>query len=55
MYDLGEGVAIDKKDATKWFEKAAEQGDIPAQFHMGLMYVHGEGFTRHYEEAFKWF
>ena len=31
MYDNGQGVPQDYKQAVKWYTKAAEQGDADAQ------------------------
>ena len=31
MYYKGDGIRQDKNEAIKWFNKAAEQGDITAQ------------------------
>ena len=58
MYDKGEGVPEDKKEAVKWYTKAAEQGDADAQHNLGNMYYHGkvdEDGYRNYREAFKWY
>jgi TPR repeat protein len=38
MYDNGEGVLQDDKEAIKWYQKAAEQGHASAQFSLGVMY-----------------
>jgi uncharacterized protein len=35
--------------------KAAEQGSVESQFNLGLMYSEGNGVTRDYAEAAKWF
>ena len=43
MYDKGEGVPQDYKEATKWYRLAAEQGDASAQTKLGYMYDHGQG------------
>ena len=39
MYQYGEGVLKDDKEAVKWFRKAAEQGNADAQHNMGLFYA----------------
>ena len=39
MYYAGEDVPQDYKKALKWFQKAANQGDDNAQYHLGLMYA----------------
>ena len=33
----------------------AEQGDVEAQFVLGVMYENGKGVTRDYAEAVKWY
>jgi TPR repeat protein len=40
--------------AAEWFRKAAGQGNIPAEAHLGLLYAHGQGVATDYEEAAKW-
>ena len=45
FYYLGQGVPQDYKEAEKWWELAAEQGDGFAQYSLGLM---------HFKEAEKW-
>ena len=42
MYDNGEGVEQDFKEAVKWYRKAAEQGQVYAQSNLGGMYANGE-------------
>ncbi|NBV99560.1 MAG: sel1 repeat family protein [Proteobacteria bacterium] len=42
--------------AKFWYEKAAEQGHLNAQFNLGLIYQEGEGFeTPDYEKARYWY
>ncbi len=38
MYENGEGVAKDDKQAVYWYRKAADQGYASAQYNLGLMY-----------------
>jgi TPR repeat protein len=38
MYDKGEGVPEDDKEAMKWYRLAAEQGYASAQSNLGVMY-----------------
>ena len=54
-YKYGEGVAKDKKEAVKWFRKAAEQGAARAQFALGDCYYKGEGIEQDEKEAVKWY
>ena len=55
MYDEGNGVLLDDKEAAKWYTKAAEQGNAAAQFNLALMYDEGEGVLQDYKEAVKWY
>ena len=34
--------------------KAAENGDTSAEFFLGVMYLHGEGLERDYDQAVNW-
>jgi hypothetical protein len=54
MYDTGEGVEVDKKKAVEWYTKAAEQGNINAQYNLGLMYRDGEGVEQNLDKAVEW-
>jgi TPR repeat protein len=55
MYDNGQGVTQDFKEAVKWFGLAAADGVAIAQFDLGLMYAIGEGVTQDYASAHMWF
>jgi hypothetical protein len=55
MYDIGQGVPQDYKEASKWFRLAAEQGDADAQFNVGLVYAKGQGTPEDYVLAHMWF
>jgi len=64
MYEKGEGVAQDYREAIKWFRLAAAQGKADAfagvaaasaQFNLGVMYYYGHGVAQDYKEAIKWF
>ena len=54
MYDNGEGVPEDDREAVKWYTLAAEQGYADAQFNLGLMYANGEGVLEDYVYAYMW-
>lgn len=41
-------------EAARWFRKAAEQGFMPAQQHLGVSYYFGAGVPRDHVEAAKW-
>ena len=55
MYDIGEGVPQDYKEAVKWWTKSAEQGNADAQNALGAMYDNGEGVPQDHKEAVKWY
>jgi len=54
-----EGLAANERGdyatALKEFRPLAEQGNAGAQYHLGLMYRHGNGLTQDYTEVVKWF
>lgn len=41
--------------ALAQFLPAAEQGNLAAQYHLGLMYARGEGVRKDFAEAARWF
>ena len=43
------------KQAVKWLSKAAEQGDVLAQYNLGWMYANGQGVVQDYKQAVKWY
>lgn len=55
MYDNGQGVPQDYKEAAKWYRQSAEQGNSLAQFNLGVMYDDGQGVPQDYKEALKWY
>ena len=61
IYELGQGVQPDCVEATKWFLKAAEQGDAGGQLEMGKRCHRGsfaplaQDARESRIEAYKWF
>ena len=56
LYNDGLGdVAQDDVEAVKWYRKAAEQGNVSAQWMLGRMYAKGEGVVENDAEAVKWY
>ena len=55
MYNNGNGVLQDYKEAAKWYRLAAEQGIDSAQTNLGNKYKFGEGVLQDYKEAVKWY
>ena len=51
----GEGVAQDSAQAAKWFRKAAEQGQVQAQYNLGVCYHKGKGVAKDHVEAYAFF
>ena len=54
MYQKGQGVTRDQKEAVRWYRKAAEQGDAYAQYWLGEMYRDGEGVVQDLVMAYVW-
>lgn len=55
MYLRGEGLAKNPVEAVKWFRLSAEQGNVVAQYYLGLSYQQGEGLSEDKQEAYFWF
>ena len=54
-YGLMESIYGLKKEAFKWYKKAAEQGHAESQSDLGHAYKFGIGTLRDDKEAVKWF
>lgn len=52
-YYKGAGVKQDYAEAFKWFQKAADRGNVNAQYNIGVAYGKGKGVTQDYAEAIK--
>ena len=46
---------IREAEAVKWYRKAADQGNAPAQYNLGNMYRTGQGVAKDEVEAVKWY
>jgi TPR repeat protein len=57
--DFDEGLAAlqagDYATALQEWRPLAEQGDVSAQYNLGIMYDHGRGVTQDYAEAVIWY
>lgn len=54
-YKEGIGVKKNYQEALNWYVKSAEQGFVPAQHNLGLIYTFGlGGVPRNYIEAYMW-
>jgi len=54
LYDQGNGVPQDHKEAVKWYRLAAEQGNGHAQTKLGWMYYYGKGVSQDYKKSVRW-
>ena len=45
----------DYTEATRWYRKAADQGNATAQSNLGTMYDKGQGVTQDYIQAHIWY
>lgn len=55
MYDLGQGMPQDYKEAVKWYRMAADQGSAQARFALAKMYKNGDGVPKDIQQAMKWY
>ncbi len=54
-YDYGNGVEIDKAEARRWYQLAAELGDATSAHALGASYMIGDGVPRDVAEGLRWF
>ena len=52
--DEKQAVRQDEKEAARWFLKAAEQGNVPAQSKLGSLYLSGRGVPQDSNQAYFW-
>ncbi len=58
MFKIGWHLQLDLKnlsEAERWYEKAAELGNVRAMNSLGVMYHNGEGKTQNYSKANEWY
>src|SRR5205823_5356940 len=55
LAQLYSGVLKDEKQATYWYQKAAEQGNANAQFNLGVCYAKGTGISKDAKQAVYWY
>ncbi len=55
MYQQGQGVAADAREAAKWYRAAAAQGNAAAMYNLGLLYEEGRGVAVNANEAIAWY
>jgi uncharacterized protein len=49
------GFRIDKKEAERWYRKAAQQGNMLAEYELAETFFDGDGLPTNYPEAKKWY
>ena len=54
-YANGRGVERDDVLAVEWYRKAAEQGNVRAQYSLGVMYETGQGISQDNVQAYLWY
>ena len=55
LYDNGNGVIEDDKEAVRWYRLAADQGCALAQYGLGVSYANGNGVIKDDKEAVRWY
>lgn len=55
VYGTGKGVPKNDTQSFEWCQKAAVQGNAPAQYYLGLMYVNGQGVGKDEAKALESF
>jgi TPR repeat protein len=55
MYHHGKGVPQNYGEALHWYRKAADQGNVKAQYALGYLDYMGEGVPQNLNEAFNWY
>lgn len=55
MYYEGQGVEKDRREAFRWFERAARKRLALAQYNVGMMYADGQGVMQDYAQAVYWY
>ena len=57
LYENGEGVTQDDKQALEWYQKAANQEHAMSQYNLGWMYHqgHGTAIAQNFQQAKAWY
>ena len=53
-YSTGEGVVKDQAEASRWYMRAAEAGDVHAMYEVSLRHRHGYGLAKHMANSNVW-
>jgi TPR repeat protein len=55
IFEEGQVVKEDNKQAFAWYKKAADLGNTEALYHLGIMYMNGRGVEKSHEQALESF
>lgn len=55
LYQHGESVGQDFKEAFRWYSRAAESGDADGQYALAHMFLTGKGVATNQVQALNWF
>jgi TPR repeat protein len=55
QYFLGRGAPRDYREAARWYERAAEQGDEGSAYIVASLYEKGEGVAQDRVRALYWY
>jgi TPR repeat protein len=55
MFETGREVPASQPEATAWYERAADGGDVGAQYLIASMYEKGLGVARDLRVALDWY
>jgi len=55
MYQKGQGVPVDYREAMRWYKKAVEFGNETAPYNIGVLYERGLGVPVDRAEAHRWY
>ena len=54
MFQRGNEIARDHRQAAKWYQQSAKHGYRKAQHLLGAMYAQGRGVAKNYIKAYAW-
>lgn len=55
LYETGDGVAVDEKEALRWYLMGANKGNAKAQFNLAVMLEEGRGQACDLRKALHWY
>ncbi len=55
MFEEGQGIQQNYREAASWYRKAAERGDISSAYSLGVLYHKALGVQQDYQKAAAWY